>query len=167
MTMRAFLFWAVILIAMVEIATLILIVTVGLGTFNRLDHQGSVLQTQALHTCEIANVARALDNASHRADYQFVKLQIKQAVATQKEDYAALLNIGVPKPVLDRALKNENDTLAEERKQAKAKTWATLTNCTAGVNQAIEVFTIAEHAPPASQTDPANAALAHPKGSIP
>lgn len=151
---------ALAVLAMGIVATLLLVLIVFMGSINRINGA-------QLHGCEMANITRALDNSAHLSNYNFYNQQINFTQSTLQSNYDALQKVGISKTVLNTALKNTEATLSLEKNEASTMTWATLTNCTAGPNEGIEVYTIASNKPPANQLSLTNATLPDPAGSVP
>lgn len=134
------------------------------GVFMR--SVNTISNTQ-LHSCEIANITRALDNASHYDDYKYYTQQITFTKTSLQSDYAALAKVGIDKKVLNRALAQSKAGLTSEENDADGKTWATLTDCDApNGNLGVEVYTFASVPPPANQLSPLNATKPDPAGSV-
>lgn len=136
----------------------LIVVLCAAGAVARLqlstDDALSGLKAEQLHNCRIENISRALDNASHDADYQ-VDLFVEE-------------RFSIPTKTETAAQKQITAEFASKLQAAVAdKTWATLTNCTAGNSDEIEVFPISQGPPPAYATSLVNAQRPDPVGSIP
>lgn len=130
-------------------------------------------QNELLNSCIRLNIVRALDNSSHYSDYKTITQQIRFQSTSLRSNYLALRRIGLPKRILNRALKQAIAALASQRAQANTKEWVPLTNCTAiaissgGTYLPPLPISFAAGPPPASALNSLNARNPDPVGSLP